>query len=126
MAGPGDPVDLIETTLTAAADGSYKSRVPISAEYVQVTAAATDANDWIILPTGIRPGHKVRGWSVVAHEIRTEASSNVKINDVDGDGSQEAAVAATTYWEATYVNSTQGWIIAAWTELGAALTLVTN
>ncbi len=126
MGAPAEYIDNSSVILTAAADGSRQSRVPIGCDFVQVAAVATDANDWIILPTGVSPGHKVRGWSTVAHEIRTEASSNLKINDVDGDGSQEAAVAATTLWEATYANATQGWIVVAWTELGAALTLVTN
>lgn len=126
MSGPGGYVDSNEAVIVSAADSSNKSRIPISASFVTVADDTNDADDWIVLPTGVKNGHKIRGWSVVAHEIRAEASSNVKINDVDGDGTQETAVAATTLWEATYVNSTQGWIIVAWTELGAALTLVTN
>lgn len=126
MDGPGGYVHESTAVLKAAADGSYASRVPISAAWVEVAANTSGADDWIILPTGVPAGHKIRGWSTAAHEIRTEASSNIKINDVDGDGSQEAAVAATTLWEATYVNATQGWVVVAWTELGAALTLVTN
>jgi hypothetical protein len=125
MDGPGGNVHMSEAVVISAADNSRKSRIPISAAFVTVADDTTDANDWILLPTGVPNGHKIRGWSVVAHEIRTEPLSNVKINDVDGD-STETAVAATTLWEATYVNSTQGWIIVAWTELGAALTLVTN
>lgn len=126
MNGPGSFVDSNIAVIKAAADGSRASRVPISAYWVEVASNTSGADDWIILPTGVSPGHKIRGWSTAAHEIRTEASSNIKINDVDGDGSQEAAVAATTLWEATYINATQGWVIVAWTELGAALTLVTN
>lgn len=126
MDGPGGNIDTNEAVIVSAADDSHKSRIPISASFVTVADDTNDANDWIILPTGVKNGHKIRGWSVVAHEIRTEPSSGIKINDVDGDGTSETAVAATTLWEATYVNSTQGWIIAAWTELGAPLTLVTN
>lgn len=125
MDGPGGHVDDNMAVVVAAADDGRGSRVPISASWVEVSANTNGTDDWIILPTGVRPGHKIRGWSVVAHEIRTEPSSNIKINDVDADLT-ETAVAATTLWEATYVNSTQGWIIAAWTELGATLTLVTN
>lgn len=126
MDGPGGNVDMNHAVIVSAADDSYKSRVPISASFVTVADDTNDANDWIILPTGVQPGHKIRGWSAVAHEIRTEPDSDIPINDVNADGTNETAVAATTLWEATYVNATQGWIIAAWDELGAALTLVTN
>lgn len=125
MSRPGDAVEGSGTaTIVAAADSSYKSRVPISASFVQVTAVTNDANDWIVLPTGVGVGHRVRGWSVVAHEIRTQASSNIKINDVDSDGSQEAAIPATTLWEATYVSVAQGWVLVAWSELAAAVTAI--
>ena len=63
------------------------------------------------------------GYSVVAHEIRTEASSNIKINDVDSDGSQEAAITATWNWRATYMGST-GWVLYAWTKLAATTTAI--
>lgn len=125
MSNPGDIVGgRAAVSVVAAADSSYKSRVPIGAGFVQVTAVANDANDWIVLPTGVTPGHVIRGWSVIAHEIRTEASSAIEINSEDCDGTKEAAIPATTLWELTYVNSTIGWILVAWDELAAPITAI--
>jgi len=125
MTSPGAFVDGANTAviLTAAADGGRTSRVPAFARHVTVAAYATDANDWIILPTGVSVGHTVSGYSAVGHEIRTEASSNVKINDVDADGTQEAAITATWNWEARYMGST-GWVLKAWTKLAAPTTAI--
>ena len=126
MEGPGEQVDGYNggATIVAAADSSAKSRVPLGACYVQVTAVTNDANDWIVLPVGVLPGHTIKGWSVVAHEIRTEASSAIEINSEDCDGTKEAAIPATTLWELVYVNSTIGWILRAWDELAAPITAI--
>lgn len=109
--------------LTGAADNSAKSRVPVTARHVRVQSNTNDTNDWIVLPTGVLEGHTISGYSVVAHEIRTEASSNIKINDVDADGSAEAAITATWNWEACYMGST-GWVLKAWTKLAAPTTAI--
>ncbi len=69
-------------------------------------------------------GHSITGWSVVAHEIRTEAASAIEINSEDCDGTKEAAIPATTLWRATYINSTIGWILNAWDELAAPITAI--
>lgn len=123
--GPGSTIDEGGTaSIVGAADSSYKSRVPLGAGYVQVTANTNDTNDWIVLPTGVQPGYKICGWSVVAHEMRTEAASAIEINSEDCDGTKEAAIPATTYWEVTYINSTIGWILRAWDELAAPVTAI--
>lgn len=126
MSHPGAAVDggTQYMTLTAAADGSRQSRVPIWASYVEVSARVTDADDYIILPTGVTPGHTIKGWSVVAHEMRTEAGSAIEINSEDCDGTKEAAIPATTLWEVVYVNATIGWILRAWDELAAPITAI--
>lgn len=116
-------VDRGPASIVGAADNSFKSRIPAWATHVTVTANTNDTNDWIVLPTGVPVGHVVTGYSAVAHEIRTEASSDIKINDVDGDGSQEAAITATWNWRATYLGST-GWVLLAWTKLGAAASAI--
>lgn len=116
---PGDQVDDRghQVVRVAAADGNIQSVIPNGAKHVIVSAITTDANDWVLLPTGV-PGQEINGWSVVAHELRTQASSGELINGVDADGTQEAAIPATTKWRAYYVNSTYGWILEAQTELG--------
>lgn len=123
--GPGDPVGGVaeSVVLVGAADSSAKSRIPPTATHVRVQSNTNDTNDWIVLPTGVSEGYTVSGYSVVAHEIRTEASSNIKINDVDSDGSQEAAITATWNWEARYMGST-GWVLKAWTKLAAPTTAI--
>lgn len=127
MSGPGSTSDSItgdyQAIVVANNTSGIASRVPESADSVVVTAITNDANDWIVLPPG-RPGMSIRGWSVIAHEIRTDASTNVKINNVDSDGSQEAAIPATTLWQADYVSSTAGWILRAWDELAAPITAI--
>jgi len=119
--GPGDPVGGVSRSvvLVGAADSSAKSRVPSTARHVRVESNTNDTNDWIVLPVGVVEGHTITGYSVVAHEIRTEASSGVKINDVDSDGTQEAAITATWNWTARYMGST-GWVLTTATKLGAA------
>ena len=127
MSGPGSSPEAglpaASVTIVGAADSSVKSRIPTTATRVYVSANTNDTNDWIVLPPGV-PGKTITGYSVVAHEMRTEASSNVKINNVDSDGTQEAAIPATTLWTVDYVNDTTGWILRAWTELAAPITAI--
>jgi hypothetical protein len=123
--GPGEFVGGVAETavLVGAADGRVSSRIPVTAKHVRVQSNTNDTNDWIVLPTGVLEGHRVTGYSVVAHEIRTEAGSNIKINDVDSDGTAEAAITATWNWEASFMGST-GWVLKAWTRLAAPTTAI--
>ena len=118
---PGDSPEYMhdETVcrVTAAADNSNGSIVPNAAGFVYVTAYTTDANDWIVLPP-LKVGRIIRGYSAVGHEIRTPASTNEKINDVDSDGSQEAAITATWSW--LVEGTPNGWVLTTRTKLGAA------
>lgn len=103
--------------IVANSDNGLSSQVPDAAGYVYVTAFTADANDWITLPP-LKTGRVIRGYSAVGHEIRTPSGSNEKINDVDSDGSQEAAITATWGWEA--VGTPTGWTLRTVTKLGAA------
>jgi hypothetical protein len=125
MSGPGGFVGGVssDVVLVGAADSSAKSRIPVSAKHVRVQSNTNDTNDWIVLPVGVAEGHTVTGYSVVAHEIRTEAGSNIKINDVDSDGTQEAAITATWNWQVRYMGAT-GWVLTVATKLGAVATAV--
>ena len=124
MGSPGTFIDGGAVTIVAAADSSIKSRLPIQATFVTVSAVVTNADDWVILPTGVKTGHVIHGWSAIAHEMRTEASSGIEINSEDGDGTKEAAIPATTLWRATYIDATIGWILNAWDELAAPITAI--
>jgi hypothetical protein len=121
---PGDAVAPSEAIIIAGNPVGYENTIPSSATFVTVSGYTTNANDWIVTPTGVRRGHRVHGWSVQAHEIRTPATSNTPINGVDSDGSQEAAIPATSLWTLTYVSSTVGWILEVTSELGATVTAV--
>lgn len=125
MDEPGESVGGGSASIVGAADSSYKSRIPIGAKWVKVTANTNNTDDWIVLPTGIPEGHEIKGWSAVAHEMRTEASSNIKINNVDSDGSQEAAVpSGGRLWTLTYIDATVGWILTIETHLGARVSAI--
>lgn len=124
MSGPGGHVDGEYAVITANDDDGYASRVPLAASFVTVAGVTNNGDDWIVLPTGVKPGHTVRGWSVAAHEMRTEGDSDIEINSENCDGTKEAAIPATTLWEVTFINDTIGWILTAADELGAVVTAI--
>jgi hypothetical protein len=104
-----------------AADGSAPSVVAAGSDFITVAAVTTNADDWLLLPAPVAGMPIIRGWSVVAHEIRTVAASGQTINGVDADGTpNEVAIPATTLWHAEAISST-AWIIKAWDELGAPI-----
>lgn len=128
MTGPNDFIDSQRpdgaVALVPNNDSGNGSTMPSYDCFVTVAANTTDTNDWLVTPDDPVPGLTIRGWSTVAHEIRTPASSGVKINNVDSDGTQEAAIPATTLWKLTYVSATVGYILEANTELGAVVTAI--
>lgn len=111
------PIAIVPNT-----DSGAASTIGPGVRNVSVAAVANDANDWLVLPSGVA-GRKIRGWSVVAHEMRTPATTNATINGQDSDGTKEAAIPATTYWEVDCV-ATNAWILRAWDELGAPITAI--
>jgi len=90
--------------VTATSDGLTTGLVPFDAFYVDVTSAS--ANNIVTLPS---TADIPNGWSCKGYvgangcEIRTVAASNSTINGVDADGTQEAAIPATTLFEVTHV-----------------------
>lgn len=111
------------TEVTATADGLTTGLILEGTGFVAVTSA--DANHIITLPSieADMIGNNIRGYiGATGCEIRTPATSNQKINDVDSDSS-EAAIPSTTFFELTCVSATQ-WILRAWTELGAPITAI--
>ncbi len=107
-----------QVSLIAHTDGGAASTIGADVQSVVMASVNAAATDWILLPAGVA-GRRIRGWSVVAHEIRTPASSTATINTVDSDGtSNELAIPATTLWEAFCV-ATDTWVVTAQDELGA-------
>lgn len=121
------PVAGYQTVKPAAADGVGTKILP-GIVNVLVDTNTTDVNDWITLPAvaSVPIGHTI---TVVGNtagcEVRTPATSNEKINNVDSDGTQEYILAATTpIHKFTKIDNTQGWMGQGFTRLGAVVTAV--
>lgn len=101
--------------------------IPEVARQVTVTAVTNDANDWIVLPpiANVPIGHSITIYAGAGSnfELRTPASSNTKINDIDSDGTQEYLVTDTDTVVVTKITST-AWIGVSYTKLGAVRTAV--
>lgn len=101
--------------------------IPVSARCVNVGAPANNADDFIVLPAiaGVPMGHTIvincNGGS--NFEMRTPASSNTKINDVDADGTQEY-LCTDTHQIIVRKHTTTGWVAQSLTKLGAVVTAV--
>jgi hypothetical protein len=120
-------VEHIPVTLTAAAANSATNSIPPAVVSAVVTGVANDANDWITLPdiADVPLGHSIMIQANAGSnfEMRTPASSNTKINDVDSDGTQEYLVTDTDsvlVWKRT----STGWSAVSFTKLGAVRTAV--
>lgn len=100
--------------------------IEISRNTVRVTAVTNDANDFIVLPplSSVEHGHTIKILAEAGSnfEMRTPASSNEKINNVDSDGSAEYLVTSgdtVIVWK-----TTNGWVAQSITSLGAVRTAV--
>lgn len=122
----GDPTYGVQT-LTAAADSGSGSSISAGVTRVNVTGVTTDANDWIVLPpiADVPIGHTIRIMASAGanFEMRTPASSNTKVNDVDCDGSQEY-LCTDTDMIVISKRTTTGWVAQSITKLGAVRTAV--
>ena len=115
-------------TINPAADSGAGSSITAGVTQFVVGAVTNDANDWIVLPAiaSVGIGHQI----VIAcnaggnFEMRTPASSNTKINDVDADGG--AAEYLCTDTDVIFVTkaTTTGWVAQSLTKLGAVRTAV--
>lgn len=109
------------TAVTATADGLTTGLIPAGTQFVSVTSASV--NNIITLPAGT-VGDVINGWvGANGCEIRTPAGSNATINNVDADGTNEAAIPATSKFTVTLV-AADTWILEATTELGAVITAI--
>lgn len=112
---------------TPAATATAGNAIPVGYSSVAVGAVTNDANDWITLPAiaSVPIGFTI----VIAcnaggnFELRTPASSNTKINDVDSDGTQEYLCTDTDVVVVRKATTT-GWVAQSLTKLGAVRTAV--
>jgi hypothetical protein len=114
----GSKIQVTATAVTATADGLTTGLIPAGTSFVAVTS--DHADKIITLPAPV-PGHVIRlQIGATGCELRTVASSNVKINDVDADGgANELALVADTHVICECISATE-WIVRSFTHLGAA------
>ncbi len=110
-------------TKVANSDGGSGSTIDPGTRVVHVTGFTANANDWILLPSGVI-GQRLTIISDVAHEIRTPAASDDTINDVDADGgANEYAVVLDDINDFICTGTGASWIAVAHDKLGAAKTI---
>lgn len=123
-----DGFHLRPVILTAAAVNSATNSVPPRAKVVEVQGVATDANDWITLPSlaTVANGHEIIiiGSAGANFEMRTPAASNEKINNVDSDGTQEYLFTDTQIVRVIKIDNTIGWMAHGFTAIGAVAAAV--
>lgn len=125
--GTGDTVALTALTTSAGYQATATAVVATSggasiASNVSVvtTTVTTDADDVVILPPPV-VGVKIRLYvGATGHEIRTVAASNVLVNNVDCDGTNELALAANSSVIFECISAT-AWIAYGRNNLGADL-----
>lgn len=114
-------------TVNPAADSAAGSSILAGVHAVDVGAVVTNADDWIVLPAiaDVPIGHTIRIACNAGgnFEMRTPASSNTKINDVDSDGTAEYLCTDTDLIIVTK-RTTTGWVAQSLTKLGAVRTAV--
>jgi hypothetical protein len=109
------------TARTATADGLTTGIIAAGTGAVSVTSG--NADHIITLPTAV-VGNKIWVFApATAFEVRTPAGSTATINNVNSDGTNEAAIPANT--TSLFVcTGTDKWILMNWTNLGAVTTAI--
>lgn len=106
------------------ADGLTTGLILDSDSFVELTSA--DANHIATLPTATAAtrGREINIFvaGATACELRTPATSNQTINNVDSDASEAALVAGSTY--RAFQHKADGWLLTGLTNLGAVATAI--
>lgn len=125
------PYLLTANTVAAGANTDSTSTgnsIPPTAKVAYVKAVTTNSSDWIQLPSlaDVPNGHEILVIAQAASNfgLRTPATSNEKINNIDSDGSQTYLVTDTDIVRVHKVNNTAGWVAQSLTNLGAVRTAV--
>jgi len=114
--------------VTATTDGLTTGLVPAhaftgSGGFVIITSANADYIVTLPAIADVPLGAKCKFWiGANGCEVRTVASSGTEINDVDSDGTNEAAIPETHYFEVIKVEATN-WQLNSWTSGGAGATV---
>lgn len=122
-----DAINLVTQEITADDSESSLNTIRAGKTAVTVDGVTNDANDFIVLPSlaDVSVGHTITIYAGAGSnfELRTPASSNEKINDVDSDGTQEYLVTDTHTVRVWKISST-AWVAQSITKLGAVATAV--
>ncbi len=107
---------------------SVGNSLPATAKVGYCGAVTTNSSDFVVLPSlaDVPNGHEI---IIIAQAtsnfgLRTPATSNEKINNIDSDGSNTYLVSDTDIVRVIKVNNTAGWIGQSFTNLGAVRTAV--
>lgn len=110
-----------KANVTATADGLTTGLIPANASWLNITAGS-DANAIITLPAG-KAGMKIEGWiGATGCEVRTPATSNETINNVDSDASEAAIPASSLVVLWCVADGT--WLLQCFSNLGAVRTAI--
>ena len=113
--------------VTATSDGLTTGLIPAHAfvENMIVTITSAAADNIVTLPAvaDVPDGSSCRFYiGANGCEVRTVAASGSTINSSDSDGTNEAAIPATHYFEAIKMYST-GYLLIGYTEAGVIATI---
>ena len=113
------------TPFDATADDSEETinLIPAGTRIVEVTAITNGANDFVTLSVGVL-GERCTIIATVACELRTLATSDDEINEVDSDGTNEYQLTAGDIVDLICVEAGARWAAVSHTKLGAAKTVV--
>ncbi len=113
------------TVFDATADNSEETTnlIPAGTRVVNISAVTNDADDFVVLSTGVL-GERCTIIATVACELRTLAASGDDINEVISDGAQEYQLTAGDIVECICVSPGSNWTAYSHTILGAAKTIV--
>lgn len=111
----------LQGSIVPTSDGLTTGLITADMRHAEITSGNTAYIATLPDASVMRPGQQITLWNnATACKLRTPASSNTKINNVDSDGTQQVTLAANTLYKAYFVNATVGWILISWTNLGAA------
>lgn len=107
------------------ADGSGTGKILPTDRFVEITSANADHIAELPPATASTRGREILIWVVASTncELRTPASSNATINNVDSDGTQEALLTHSRFYKVTQ-HLDNGWLLEGLTALGAVATAV--
>ena len=121
-------VEFTTVELVAQATQISKNSIPPLTKSVKVTGVATNADDFIVLPSlaSCPDGHTITVLCSAGSnfEVRTPASSAEEINSEDCGGTKELLATDTTILFITKINNTIGWMSEVRTAIGAYGTAV--